>query len=174
MPNASTRPKIPLSRSPMLVLLEAAALTGLVLGLILVAANWSALPERIPHHFNFRGTPDAWGRKKILLLLPVVAFILYVGLTVAQRLPRHFNFLGPVDEGSAADQYRLARALIVCLKAEVLWFFTFLVWGTIRVGLEEASVLPMWGTLTFGGAIGMTLMVYFFAAFRTCRKKAKV
>jgi hypothetical protein len=91
--------------------------------------------------------------------------ILYLMLTVANRYPHKFNYLWPITAQNAREQYRLARLLLVWLKAEVIILFTFLEWATIRVALGQAEglgviFLPVVLVVMFG-----TVGIYFYFAY---------
>ncbi len=53
---------------------------------LMVGLNWSALPDQVPVHFNASGTPDKWGSKDQVWILPVVATGLYAMLTAVTRV----------------------------------------------------------------------------------------
>jgi uncharacterized membrane protein len=147
-----------------MMLADALALLGVVIGVVLVAANWSQLPDRIPHHFNLHGEPDRWGSKAMLLLLPALAALLFAGLTIANRFPHKFNYLWPITAENAERQYCLARTMMCFLKAEVIWLLTYLTWQAIRVGAGEADMLnrvPLFGVLLL---VLLTLIVYLVRA----------
>lgn len=61
---------------------------------------WNALPDRIPVHFGFDGTPDRWTEKGweliILILLPFIMTSLIYGLTALSR--RHTWLLNIPDK----------------------------------------------------------------------------
>jgi uncharacterized membrane protein len=44
--------------------------------------NYSNLPNTIPTHYNGAGQADGFGAKATILTLPLVATILFIGLTV--------------------------------------------------------------------------------------------
>ena len=54
-------------------------LTAVGVGAVLVlmtAANYSRLPERIPIHFGFTGEPDNWGPRATIWLLPALGLVM--------------------------------------------------------------------------------------------------
>ena len=50
--------------------------------------GWDSFPERIPAHYNAAGEIDRWGTKGEMVFLPVMMWILYIGLTVLQHFPQ--------------------------------------------------------------------------------------
>jgi uncharacterized membrane protein len=73
----------------MSLLLEAAGLVLVGLGFLLAWRSYPSLPEQVPLHFNFRGTPDRWGPRRTIWLLPVVSLCVYALLSglMLLRLP---------------------------------------------------------------------------------------
>jgi uncharacterized membrane protein len=52
-----------------------------VTGIALYGPN--PLPDRIPTHINTLGVPDAWTTRSSLEILPVIAIVVYLALSVA-------------------------------------------------------------------------------------------
>ncbi len=141
MKAAQKRPvlKIPLTRFEWLM--EAVALLGLTGMLVLLAYHWPTLPDRLPHHFNAAGHPDAWGPKSLLLSLPAVPGVIYLALTILQRFPHVYNYVWPITPDNARAQYLLARQLLAVIKVIEVWTFSWILWCTIRTALGAASGL---------------------------------
>lgn len=150
----NARPILSIPRSVGEVLLEVAAAAGLVLMTGGLAASWGTIPERVPLHFGVTGTPDRWGSKGEMLILVAVTLALYIGLTFISRIPHHFNYPWQITETNAREQYRLSRLLITGLKAIVVWTFTSILWGSVKVaqGLSDGLdfFLPVFLLLIFG------------------------
>jgi len=135
------RPVLRIPRSTLERFLEGLAAIGLAWLLVQVVSAWPRLPERIPHHFGLSGKPDAWGGKRVLVLLPAVGAGLYILLTVVSFFPHKFNYLFEITVENAERQYRIARLMITAIKAEVVWLFAYICALTIRVALGKAEGL---------------------------------
>lgn len=149
------RPVLSIPRSTGEVLLEMAAVAGLVLMIGGLAVSWGSIPERVPLHFGVTGEPDRWGSKGEMLLLVPITLALYIGMTVVSRIPHHFNYPWPITETNAREQYRLSRLLLTGLKAIVVWMFTSILWGSVKVALGrndslDVFSLPVFLLLIFG------------------------
>ena len=59
---------------------------------VFTITSYSNLPETIPIHFNGAGKADGFGNKINILILPFIATILFVSITVANKFPHVFNF----------------------------------------------------------------------------------
>jgi len=154
------RPLPDLSRGPVEIIIEAIAFLGLVGVIVLIAVSWGNLPDRIPHHFDFSGRPDAWGGKWILVLMAAIPAVLYAMLSVFGRIPHRFNYLWPITAANAPQQYRIAVSLLRILKTEVMFLFGLL---TLRIiqsqGLGWAFVPIVIATFA------MTIVSHLIAAF---------
>lgn len=103
--------------------------------------SWTQLPARVPTHFGLSGPPDSFGPKSSLLALPVIATVLYVGLTFVSRFPRVFNYPVKLTEENQARLMPLGTAVVGWLKAEVLWIFAWLMLTTVQIALGRSSGL---------------------------------
>jgi uncharacterized membrane protein len=142
--------------------METIALVGVVATLALTISFWPALPDRMPHHFDLSGRPDAWSQKVTMLVLPLISAVLYLSLSVLSRSPHHFTYPWPITPENARAQYRWARQLVVNLKVVVVCAFGWILWGTIQTGLGNraglgALFLPVVLVSTFG-VVGFYLL----------------
>ncbi len=90
--------------------------------------HYSALPETIPTHFNAAGEADGFGSKASIIGLPVIASLLFIGLTVLNRYPQSFNYPTTITKDNALRQYTLATRMLRYLKLVLV-----LVFGGIEV-----------------------------------------
>lgn len=162
----SSRPVLQMPKSSLEIGLETAAALGILTMLYVTIKSWPLIPQTIPHHFGASGSPDAWGGKWTLWLLPGISLVLYVGLTILSRYPHIYNYPWPITEKNAAAQYHLALSLIGALKAEIIVVFAYLQQQTIQVALGKAeglgvAFLPIFLILIFG-----TVGIYFVKAFQ--------
>lgn len=157
-------PRIP--RSLINVVLDVVAFAGVVVCVVLAVGSWGELPERVPHHYDWSGRPDAWEGRWVLVFLCVVAAGMYVLMSVAPHFPHQFRPLGWVTERNEARQYPIAFSMLAWLKAEVVWMFALIVWITVRVALGKAEGL---GVLFLPGVfavVGMTIAVHLVLSYR--------
>jgi len=54
----------------------------LVWWLAWLAVRYGGLPDRVPGHFSFGGTPTSWSGKGILWLPPMIGLLIYLGDTL--------------------------------------------------------------------------------------------
>jgi uncharacterized membrane protein len=118
------------------------------------------LPETIPTHYNGAGQADDFAGKRNILTLPLIATILFVGLTVLNKFPHIFNYPTNINEGNAQQQYTNATRMIRYLKFIIVVVFGLIALQTIRNANGQTSGLGTWFLpLTLG--LIFTPMTYF-------------
>ncbi|MGY6561188.1 MAG: DUF1648 domain-containing protein [Luteibaculaceae bacterium] len=111
---------------------------------ILTVLNYQALPEIIPIHYNAAGVPDGFGKKATILMLPLVATGLFLGLTVLNKYPHVFNYPIEITQENALKQYTSATRLLRYLKIILLLIFGGILLETIGYAHGKADGLGTW------------------------------
>lgn len=141
------RPRLALPADGLDKALELCGAVLLALFLIVVAGSWSMLPEQLPTHFGLNGEPDSWGSRLQVLVLPAIALLQFVLMTVLARMPHRYNYMVPITPDNAERQYRLARRLMHGLKLLVvlLLFAIYLAaWGVAAGRFSTLPATVMW------------------------------
>ncbi|SMO85642.1 Protein of unknown function [Chryseobacterium rhizoplanae] len=89
--------------------------------------NYSALPERIPVHFDMQGKADGFGGKIYAFLMPVLALGLYALFVYGLRHPEDTNF--PVE---ITDQNMNAQFLIMKIGLRILFVILAVIFTNIQ------------------------------------------
>ena len=138
------RPKIKLIPTTADKLVEA-------LGWLILLALWgwtithySSLPGTIPTHFNATGQADGFGSKATILSLPVIASLLFIGLTVLNRYPHSFNYPTAITQDNALRLYTLATRMLRYLKLVLVLVFGGIEFMTIQHATGKAAGLGAW------------------------------
>ena len=111
---------------------------------VLTLTNYTNLPDTIPTHFNGAGQADGFGHKAMILILPVIATILYVGLTALNKFPHAFNYPTTITNDNALKQYTYATQLVRYLKLMVVLVFGGIALQTIRYVNGHTNGLGVW------------------------------
>lgn len=118
-----------------------------IVGLVILAAFWyftlfhyNQLPEIIPTHFTNNGEVDGYGGKWTIIFSPVIATILYLGITLASRFPHKLNYAVEITPENAKKQYTIFTGLLRILKIAVLLIFFMLDYQTIQLALGLPSL----------------------------------
>lgn len=99
---------------------------------VLTITNYANLPGTIPIHYNGAGQADGFGRKDNILTLPVIATVLFVGLTILNKFPQVFNYPTKITAENALRQYTNVTRLIRYLKFIIVVIFGLIILQTIR------------------------------------------
>jgi uncharacterized membrane protein len=138
------RPKLKIQLSPTDQALELLG-WGVLLALwVWTGTSYSSLPDSIPTHFNAAGEADGFGRKASIVGLPVIATLLYIGLTLLNRVPHIFNFPTPITQDNALKQYTNATRMIRYLKLILVLVFAGISFQTIQQANGKADGLGSW------------------------------
>ncbi len=138
------RPKIKLIPTNADMLVE-------LLGWIVLLTIWgwtftyySSLPDTIPTHFNAAGEADGFGTKVSLIALPVIATLLFIGLTVLNRYPHSFNYPTAITQDNALQLYTLATRMLRFLKLVLVVVFGGIEFMTIQHATGKGAGLGVW------------------------------
>jgi uncharacterized membrane protein len=157
--NSEKRPKLNISLSwkeKMLILISTLCVIAMWVYLYIV---WSNLPSIIPIHFNISGTPDRFGNKSSVFLLPIIGSIMHILLVVLSKMPHCFNYPVSVTENSAEALYKIGKQLILLLDMELSLMFLILLWEDIQSAIGNISGLGI-GIMFISMAIIFGTVVY--------------
>jgi hypothetical protein len=147
-------------RSTLDWVLEVVSLAVLVSIFVNLAANWSELPDRVPHHYGFAGNPNAWGGKGYAWVVPIAAVGLYLLMTAASRYQGLINLPFTVDR-KLPEVQKLLLSLSLFLKAAILLTFAYMSRAGINTALARAQGLgPMFAPISLAALLCPTI---FFA-----------
>ena len=160
------RPKIKIERTPTDNILEIMGWVALVGLWILIFLNYSNLPDTIPTHFNGAGKVDNYGGKATLFMLPIIATVAYIGLTVLNNYPHIFNYPTKLTAENALRQYTSATRMIRYLKFVIVLVFSLIVFMTLRTAAGESEGLGAWFLPFTLGLIFIPLGIFVIQSFR--------
>ncbi|MCO6498233.1 MAG: DUF1648 domain-containing protein [Chitinophagaceae bacterium] len=138
------RPQIKIEKNGTDKVLEYTGWAFLILCWIYVFMTFGQLPEAIPTHFGISGEPDGYGSRNMIFLLPAIATVLFIGLTVLTRFPHKFNYLSRITEQNAITRYTFAVRLIRFLKWAIVVLFTFITYQTIETAKGRSTGMGEW------------------------------
>lgn len=93
---------------------------------IYLGVTWQDIPDKIPGHYNAAGVVDRWGSKGELLVLPNVALILYIGMTVLEFFPQAWNTGVTITPENQDRVYRVLKNMVGTMKLLLTGIFTFI------------------------------------------------
>lgn len=138
------RPKLKLELTFADKVLEVLGWLALIVVWIIPIINYPALPDIIPIHYNGLGEADGFGSKNYIWSLPIIATLLFVGLTLLNRIPHHFNYPKEITEENAEQQYYAATRLMRYIKFIIVVIFGMIVIPTVQFHEGNSSGLGAW------------------------------
>lgn len=139
-----SRPKIKLVLTKWDRVFESLCLTLLLILWIITLTSYAQLPEIIPIHYNALGKADGFGSKTSILFLPIVATIIYTGMTILNKHPHIYNYGTNVTVENAMRLYTSATRLFRIMKLGVVLIFTTIVFITIKISIGIYNGLGVW------------------------------
>lgn len=133
----------------------------------LTITNYAILPDTIPTHYNAAGQANGIGGKATILTLPLLATVLFVGLTFLNKFPHIFNYTTKITQDNALRQYTNATRLTRYLKLVIVVIFGFIAYKTIQNAKGEADGLGVWFLPLTMGLIFIPLIYFVIKSFKT-------
>ncbi len=141
---------------------------GVLLALwVWTGTSYSSLPDSIPTHFNAAGEADGFGKKASIIGLPLIATLLYIGLTLLNRFPHIFNFPTPITPDNALSQYTNATRMIRYLKLILVLVFAGISFQTTQQAKGTGEGLGLWFLPLTLVLVFMPLVYFVVKSFRT-------
>ncbi len=160
------RPQLKPLFTPVDKLMEFVGAGALLLFLGYSAYHFVSLPAEVPIHFNAAGEPDRYGHKGVFLILPGIAGLLHVGLTVLSKYPHIFNYPVSITEENAIRQYGFAVRLLRFLKLVIVIVFALIAFTTVRYTQGVATGLGGWFLPAFSAVMFLPLGFYIYYAVK--------
>ncbi|HET9109996.1 MAG TPA: DUF1648 domain-containing protein [Ktedonobacterales bacterium] len=135
------RPHIRPPRSALEVACTFLTWAALLVLIAMTAYSWPMLPAIVPTHFGADGTPNAYGSKDSVLLLPGLLVALTLFFALLSRFPWAFNYPITITPENAERQYRRGRTLLAVVNTAIALTFAYIQWQTIQVARGGATGL---------------------------------
>jgi uncharacterized membrane protein len=133
----------------------------------LTILNYQSLPDIIPIHYNVAGVADGFGDKWMIFTLPIVATVLFVGLTILNKFPHILNYPTEITADNALRQYTNVTRLIRYLKVIIVVIFGLITFLTIRHANGQTDGLGIWFLPLTMGLIFMPLIYFSIKSIKT-------
>ena len=139
----TNRPKLNLKITPLETFLNVITFATFVGTIVYLFSSWTIIPNEIPAHYNAVGEVDRWGGKGEILILPITALLMWVGMTILEKFPHVYNYMN-LTKDNARAQYLNGRLLINVLKNEFVLLFSYITWKGIQIAIGENDSLGVW------------------------------
>jgi magnesium-transporting ATPase (P-type) len=150
---------MPLRRSRVDWILEAAALIALIVILTLVAWHWGDIPVRPRLRFGPLRGLRPWSPHLALEIIAGLGTATYVLLTVGGQFQRLISFSDLMDR-NAPQMRQLVLSMTIVLKAIIMVLFAYLAWTLIQVSTGHSrGIRPAYLAL-FVAVVPAPLILY--------------
>jgi uncharacterized membrane protein len=105
-------------------------------------------PEIIPIHFAADGTPNNYGSRISLFIMPAIAIVLFFGLNALSRHPKFYNYTQKITADNAETIYRSSSRMILALNGCLMLIF-FLIELEMYRGVRNKHLPFHWWEFAF-------------------------
>lgn len=123
--------------------------------------NYPALPDKIPIHFNALGEANGFGNKKFAWVLPVLATLLFLGLTKLARVPHHFNYPVEITQENAERHYKQAAKMLQRMNFLIIGMFFYVQYQILSNPIHQTEGLGSWFLPICLCILGFLVLRYF-------------
>jgi len=111
-----------------------------IIGIIIyLLVAWGDIPDQIPGHFGASGEVTRWDNKGTLFIMPGIAVVIFIVMSVVERYPHLWNTGVRITEENKFRIYRILKGLLDSIKLVIVTMFSF-----ITIIQSFARELPMW------------------------------
>lgn len=127
---------------------------------IFLIVYWKHMPDVIPMHYNLWGEVDGQGNKASIIVLPIVNWIMFGVISIAEMCPGAWNTGVRVTPQNSARIYRILSRLIIAIKIEVVALFSFITINSALSNNMPIKFVPITLILMFGTIIISLISLY--------------
>lgn len=131
---------------------------------------YSKLPDIIAVHYDSAGKADGFGGKENIFTLPILAAILFAGLTILNKYPRIFNYPVKITSENALKRFKDATRLVRYLKFIAAAVFAYFILKTTRYTFDITGITHELG-IWFYIAAGILILPLIYYSIRTFSSK---
>ncbi|WP_419880695.1 DUF1648 domain-containing protein [Peribacillus sp. B-H-3] len=165
MKTVMVRPKLKLKKSSLETVLNIVSVISIMALAVYIVLIWNEIPHTIPIHFNANGDPDNHESKNVIWVFIALNIVIWSGFSLLERFPHkyHYSFL---TEDNTEKQYKNARCMLNCLKAEIVLFFSYESWEFIQFPLGKLERLSSGSVLLAVLIVFLTLIFFIVRSFK--------
>ena len=155
-----TRPKIKIKLTIFDKILEFSCYFLLLSIWISAIFSYFKLPDIIPVHYDGSGLVTDHGNKIMIFILPVVATIIFIGLSFLIKRPHILNYPKTITQENFKQQYTFATIMLRFMKFAVLLIFLLIILLTYFTAIGIIKGLGSW-FLPFVLSLMLIAPIYF-------------
>jgi uncharacterized membrane protein len=155
----TNRPRKKVPFEPLDIIVECVSISLFVFLIIYTFLVYQQLPDTIPTHFSYKGEVDDFGSKSVLVLLPILGIVLYVGLFFLNKYPHIHNYMVNITEENALKNYRFSTRIVRYTNLFLAIVFTLIQYMMIVSAQGKTTSLGSWIVPTI---IGVSFIIPIF------------
>ena len=139
-------------------IIGALALLGSTLFVIIM---WSQIPDQIPTHYNFAGEADGYGGKGSLIFMMVLAWFMFILITILMRFPNTWNMPVKVTAENKSRLYSITKAML-----EVIKMLASLLFAVMLINAAIATPMPRFILIALIAAMLLSIIMGIFMMYK--------
>lgn len=159
------RPKLKIPKTRFELFFDGVTILLFGLSIVYLVSVWSLLPAEVPAHYNMAGEVDRWGSKWEMVIVPIIALMMWIGMAVLERYPHVYNYLNLTKDNVRA-QYKNARLMLNVVKNIIVLLFAYMTWNDAQVALGNSESLGSSFAFIFLGTIFIPMIYFIIRALR--------
>lgn len=130
--------------------------------IIFTICYYSILPEKIPMHFDLNGNINRYGDKSSIFILPLITFVMGIGLLILSNFPQTFNYNVPITESNKKEHYALASSMMRQMTVFITFCLSIIVLIICLIASEKisSSAFGLWFTFILIGGLAWIIIRY--------------
>jgi hypothetical protein len=115
----------------------------------------------IPIHYNLAGEIDGWGGRCFLWIIPLIALVFYVGLSIFERYYKRADYPFKMTEKNANHLYRQRLQLSRHLKVFSVLIFAYLNNSSYAIAIGKGTELNKFGVILLMLGLFLLLIIFY-------------
>ena len=128
---------------------------------VFLLVSWAHIPDQIPTHYNFAGVADGYGGKGSLIFMMVLAWFVFILITVLMRFPNTWNMPVKVTAENKARLYSITKAML-----EVIKMLVSLLFAVMLINAAIATPMPRFILIALIAAMLLSIIMGIFLMFK--------
>ncbi len=153
------KPHIKVGRTMEGNIFELVTVTLIIVMWVIALVVWNRSPESVPTHFSIDGTPDAYGSRSALLIIPVVGTLVSLLLLVGAYFPTRFVRL-PVEVRTPGQCLLVVRMVRIMAVIAVPLFISIILMTTWPESKVPFGCMVGWLVLLIAVSVYYTVKIY--------------
>jgi uncharacterized membrane protein len=121
------------------ICLEIVGLLSLAAVCVIPIIFFSEMPAQIPIHYDWGGTPESYGPKIRIMVIPLIGVLTYAILYFFRKYSGRLNLPVPVTEANREQMLNLNFQMMRWIRLTVALLFLFIVSSTVQVALGKSQ-----------------------------------